>query len=209
MNFFFIFPKYDKCNFLNPPLVNMNKTILYMVVVCSGEFANHTIIFSTSSLNLPQVPIRGHNMSRCKHSRSGGDFCLKGRNWWGVMSYFQTCFANFLWTFLGGHPDPGTGILVDLDPDGSRWWFQWIGFDIWPIYFFEVWNPSTGLKVISHQSWSLFSQKFKFLAESIFKNKNNIVKLVENYDFWAKILTTAKKIHNFWTRWWIFEKITF
>ena len=80
MNFFFIFPKYDKCNFLNPPLVNMNKTILYMVVVCSGEFANHTIIFSTSSLNLPQVPIRGHNMSRCKHSRSGGDFCLKGRN---------------------------------------------------------------------------------------------------------------------------------
>ena len=115
MNFFFIFPKYDKCNFLNPPLVNMNKTILYMVVVCSGEFANHTIIFSTSSLNLPQVPIRGHNMSRCKHSRSGGDFCLKGRNWWGVMSYFQTCFANFLWTFW-------EGIQIQV----QAFWWIWI-----------------------------------------------------------------------------------
>ena len=125
MNFFFIFPKYDKCNFLNPPLVNMNKTILYMVVVCSGEFANHTIIFSTSSLNLPQVPIRGHNMSRCKHNRSGGDFCLKGRNWWGVMSYFQTCFANFLWTFWEGiqiQVQAFWWIWIQTDPgDNSNW----------------------------------------------------------------------------------------
>ena len=60
--------------------------------------------------------------------------------------------------------------------------------------FLKFENPSTGSKVRSHQSWVLFVQKSKFLADSIIKNKSNIVVLAENFDFWPKNLGSMTKI---------------
>ena len=90
-------------------------------------------------------------------------------------------------------------ILADPDPDPIR--IQVISMDrAWNsdhFTFLKFENPSTGSKVISHQSFALFVQKSKFLADSIFKNKSNIVKLAKNYDFWAKIWIHDKKSITF------------
>ena len=53
--------------------------------------------------------------------------------------------------------------------------------------FLKYDNLSTGSKVITHQSLSLFCPKSKFLANSIFKNKGNIVKWAKNYVLGPKI----------------------
>ena len=41
--------------------------------------------------------------------------------------------------------------------------------------FLKFENLPTSSKVISHQSWALFVQKNKILADYIFKDKSNIV----------------------------------
>ena len=66
--------------------------------------------------------------------------------------------------------------------------------------FLKFENPSSGLKVISFQSWVLFYKKWKKLADSISKNQGNIRKLAKfakNYNFWAKNLDPMKKIITF------------
>ena len=68
-------------------------------------------------------------------------------------------------TFLGADPDPGTGLLADMDPDldpgdDSNGMDRARNSDQFTFLKFE--NPSTGSKVRSHQSWALFVQKSIF-----------------------------------------------
>ena len=51
---------------------------------------------------------------------------------------------------------------------------------------------STGFKVLSYQSWTLFVKKSKFLADSIFKDKSNIVNLAKIKIFGPKFGTHDK-----------------
>ena len=83
-------------------------------------------------------------------------------------------------------------ILADPDPDPDPTQIQVVPMDRarnsdqFTLLKFE--NPSTGSKVIGHLSWTLLVQISKFLAETIFKNKSNIVKSAINYNFLAKNL---------------------
>ena len=84
-----------------------------------------------------------------------------------------------------------------MDPDPTL--AHWIGLEILTnLLFLKFEIPSTGSKVISQQSWVFFVQKSKFWADSIIKNKSNIVKMAEKLQFLTqKIGPHDKNIHNF------------
>ena len=82
----------------------------------------------------------------------------------------------------------------------DTFWIQVIQMDrAWnsdQFTFLKFENPSTGSKVIGHLSWTLFVKISKFLAETIFRNKSNIVKSAKNYNCLPKILTPWPEVQK-------------